>query len=387
MELNHTPSESVITARMREHEVLDLIRSQFSHVVWEGDRCLCFKEGSLRLRTAFGDMSRQGDAYCVQILFIAQQPYFDEELVEPCSGVGRTPDEAIINGTLGFCDGVLKGLLHTFTHNGNETISVDLDGSTHVFCIPAERPVLHMGDKHVPPVDLWDIVKDKMPLYLGKKRAYWIDLFATANGEHPACEARINGTVYPDLTDELYKYVAAQPQAVRFSSDKQFLLLLQESATYTRCPFTKQDVGEITWKAIAAMEEITDEESMHRIYHSIREAVGDNSLGEEICCFIPEIYARQVVQYRDPDALLAVKSGGKGEIRLRKSQLASYGYIEDAVMQYRRKKRPTREQDLKIMSLSAQLRTLHTAMAEGAEVGNIRFAALAYAVSGDYKIR
>lgn len=377
-----------IAAKYSEHEILEYVKEKSPDTLWEGDKRLLFRENGLHLSVAFGEMQPAKGLFCVQLLFISQHPYFDEDLVESCAGIGRTPDEAALNAAEGFCTGVLPMMMAAFKCEGETgEISTELDGEVHTFRVPCFHAVQHMGDKEIPALDLWEIVKDEMPDYLGKKRVYAIKLFATCNGKKPVCEARINGTVYPDLSDVLFRAVLKQKKTEKFASDKVFMLLIQSPRTFTHCPFTKQQVGELTWKAIDAMQEIRDEASHDRIFQEIRAMAGDPSLGEEICCFTPEIYARLVVQYRDADALLAVKGTGKQEIRLRKSQLSSYGYIEDAVFQYLRKRQPDKEQNLRIMGLSAQFKSLNQAILDGSKIEDMRFSALAYSVGEDYQIR
>lgn len=376
-----------LTVKIGEHEVLDIIRSMFANTAFETGKKLVFRKYALHLRVQFGTMEQNNNLYCVQLLFIIEHPYFDEEIVETSVGVGRTPDEATLNGLTGFCDGVLASVLETLDGADSSVMRAEIpDGSVHKFHVPENRRILHMG-KGGEPVDLWEIVKDEIPHYIGKKRVYWIKLFATVNGTSPQCEARINNTVYPDLTDKLYQSVLCRESCKQFGSDKQFILLIQDADTYKPAPFTKQQVGELTWKVIERMKDIRTAADKDKIYTEIRAAVGDSTLGTELTCFIPEIYAEKVIQFRSNDCIDAAEREDKPLLHIRKSQLSSYGFITDAVEQYLRKMHPDGDDNMKIMGLSSQFGSLHQAITAGSLINDLVFAPLVYFIDETYQIR
>lgn len=379
---NVSPAPDVtVEPSLDKPELLAIVAEKCPGAETQGE-FLFYAKHSLHLTVEFGDMRCINSIYTVQLLFIAKHPWFDEDMVESVCGIGKTPDDALRQGTEEFCAGVLYFLLAAFDCKSDTFVDVNVRGEKHTFRVPCVRSVLHKGSGKG--TDLFEVVKDELPHYLGTKRCYWIKLFsATMNGE-PTCEVRINGTVYPDITDVLYREAVRREKTDGFVSDKEFLLLIQLEDTWTLCPFNKQQVGEKTFQALRLMQEIHDEESAQRIMQSIRDNAPSHSLGLELAAFIPEIVAQQVIDFRDSDGLMPVVNHGKPDVELKKSQVRSYGYIEDAVFQFLRKQKPTEDEIKQLLAISAKFHVLSEAMQKGTKIQDLRMSQLVYFVDDAY---
>ncbi len=376
-----TAPDVTIEPSLDRPELLAIVAEKCPGAEKQGES-LFYAKHSLHLTVEFGDMRCINGVYTVQLLFIAQHPWFDEDLVESVAGIGKTPDDAMRQGTEEFCAGVLYFLLAAFDCESDTFIDANVRGEKHTFRVPCVHSVLHKGAGKG--TDLLALVKDELPHYLGTKRCYWIKLFsATIDGE-PTCEVRINGTVYPDITDVLYREAIQREKVQGFVSDKEFILLIQQEDTWTLCPFNKQQVGDKTFRALHMMQEIHDEESAQRIMQNIRNNAPCHSLGLELVTFIPEIVAQQVVDFRDSDGLMPVVNHGKPDMELKKSQVRSYGYIEDAVFQFLRKQKPTEEEIKQLLALSTKFHVLSEAIQKGAKIQDLRLSQLVYFVDEDY---
>lgn len=376
------PENLLIQPTLDSKELLAMVAEKCAGGEMQGDS-LWYPEYRLRLKLAFGQMAKANHMYRVQLLFIVHHPWFDEELVESCAGVGKTPDEAMKRGTENFCSVVFTFLLAAFKCDCDNWLTADIMGRKCDFRIPCTRANMHMGDGEG--VDLWELVKDEMPHYLGTKRCYWVKLFSSSLNGIPNCEARINGIVYPDLTEILEKDVIERNHAVSgFSSDKTFLLLIQKEETYQDCPFTKQEVGELTFRAIRLYQNIKSEYTVEKTNAMIRELAPNDSVAMEVISFLPEIFAQMVVQFRDNDTLIPVVNRGKPEIHLKKSQVRTYGYIEDAVEQYLRKQQPEEDEIKQILAMSSKFHAISQAIENGSKIENLRLSQLVYFVNENY---
>ena len=343
---------------------------------------LYYPEQELKIRLEFGQMHQVENRFSVQLIFLLQHPWFDEELVESCAGLGHDPDQAMKNGTEGFCDGVLQFVLKALRSQGSEIMHSEIMGEAHDFYLPDEKPVLHRGT-NTQGTDLWEIVKHEIPAYLGTKRCYWIKLYSSRIHETPVCEVRINNTVYPDLTDLLMKEAFKNPE---IRMDKQFLLLIQKEETFKPCPFEKQDVGQLAFMALDRMLAITDEASQQKIFHEIHTLCPDYSIAAELTAFLPEICAQIILNFRDNDSLIPVINYSKPEFELKKSQVRSYGYMEDAVEQYLRKMQPSQEDILHIVKISARFEVLVKALHDNTPIENLCMSQLVYFVDKQYHV-
>ncbi len=363
------------------HKLLQTIHDKTEGAEWNGENGLRYPCG-LELSLEVHQTNSYPNGCCAQMLFVMWHPFFDEDMVESVAGVGETMAAALENGVESFCTGVLMFVLAALQCNGEKTITANLQGKEYVFREPCVIGTQHRGAKDEKTVDLWGLVKDKIPQYLGTKKAYWIKLFSACMGE-TICEARINGMVFPDLADVLYQAIADGKSTAKDCSDKTFVLLIQDDATYTPCPFTKREVSELAFKALDMMQEIHDEESHKRIFSEIQALTPHPHLGGEACSFLPEIYSHIVLNYRASDSVLPV-SLQCGEVR--KSQIRSFGYLEQAVLQYMRERKPGKDENLNILCLSAEFKAAHQAVVNGTKLEDLRFSPLGYVTPEDYVI-
>ncbi len=367
-------------------QLLEIVKEKCDGAQWQGDKHLVYKDLDLSLTVKIGECGGAGNRFSAQLLFVLEHPYFDDELVESSVGVGSSIDEAMKIAAESFCASVLTFIIAALKCTGEETITTTIDGNEHIFHIPCTRAIHHYGLKSDKPADLWNIVKNRIPQYLGTKKAYWIKLYSSYTGQNSACEVRINGIVYPDITDLLYKAAAVKDNSATFSSDKQFILLIQDDSTYKSCPFDIEQVRELTWEAIEKMKTIHDKETHKSVFEDIRESTPITSLGRELCAFIPEIYSQVIVNYRDSDGIMPVIDRNVKSTVYMKSQIRSYGYIQYAIYRYLEKYRPSSEENIKILTLSAKFGAVNKAVGDGAKLEDLRMSALGYPVDEDYVI-
>lgn len=362
---------------MDVHAMLAKIKEEHPDAQWQGDTCLSFPSG-LELRISLGAVDTFPKGVCAQILFVMWHPFFDEDLVESVAGMGRTEAAAKQDGLKAFCEGVLPFVTGALECTGERIIRTELQGKERIFREPCVMGTLHRGEGKA--ADLWEIIKSEIPRYLGTKKAYWVKLLSSRMGKD-ICEVRINGMVFPDLTDVLYKAIAEGKSTVNGAMDKSFVLLIQDDATYTPCPYSKADAVALAHKALTKMLAIEDEESHRAVYKEIQQM--HPLLGGEACAFLPEIYSHILLNYRANDSLLPV-SLNIGEVR--RSQVRSFGYFESAVLDYLKKFRPQHDDRVKILRLSAEFSAVNQAMAGGSKLEDLRFAPLAYVTPEDYII-
>ena len=364
------------------HEILSILQSAVPGGDLVGEQ-LVYKQHDLHIGVHFGDMRYSDEGFNVQLLLIAQHPFFDEELVESVSGVGRTADAAIRKAAAN-AGMVLPLILQAFDSKSDVWLTSEIMGHSYRFRVPVECGALHAGIGE--PTDLWELVKDEIQHYLGTKRCYWIRMFSASVNGIPSCEVRINGAVCPDITDRLYTDVLKYKDTKGLVVDKAFMLLIQDEATYKPCPFTKQEVGEATFRAFRLIQNIQDEGTSRKVQRQIVESVPQHSLGIELMSFLPEIVAHQVVRFRDSDSLMPVVERGKPDVELRKTQVRSFGYIEDAVFQYLQKQNPTEDEIRQVLAVSAKFHALSEAMEQNIPIEELKMSQLVYFVDRDYQV-
>ena len=347
---------------------------------------LRYRKHDLRVSVEIAELrsDREQSAWSAMLLFIAKHPFFDEDLVQQGTAVGRDADDAIRSAAKQIAAEPLAHILAAFDTQGGEVLETNLRGELHRFHAPVSPAVSHIGAGEPP--DLWHCVKDVIPQYLGTKRCYWVSLSAaTANGI-PQCEARINGSVLSDLSYMLMDALADRTKEPGFIADRAFVLLIQDEETYQPCPFTKQEVGELVFRALRLLPGVKDKESDLKIQKAILGSAPQRSLGVELISFLPEIVAIQTVHFRDNDGLMPVVNRGKPDVELKKSQVRSFGYMEDAVFQYLQKQRPDEVEIKHILAMSAKFHALTDGLEQGTPIGELRMSQLVYFVDETYRV-
>ena len=377
------PDFDTLTPEQQRKELLSIAAAHFPGAVWEGDT-LHYTKYALHIGLEFGQISSHEERFSAQLLFILRHDWFDEDLVESCASIGHSLEEAMKNCTEEFSENVLKSVLAAFENQGTETITADIMGDKYLFHVPEHFSAMHKGKGT--PADLFSVVKDKLPEYLGTKRVYWVKLYSADMGEKQFCEARINGNVYPDLTDLLYQELFSRTDR-QISIDKTFLVFIQDNATYKACPFTKQNVGELTFMTLDLLTDVKDETSRQEITEQIQKFCPDYSIFIELISFLPEIAAHKIVEFRDNDTLIPVIDYGKPEFELKKSQVRSFGYMEDAFDQYLRKREPNREEIMNLLRMSSKFEVMARALQDSAvKIQDLRLSQLVYFVNQSYHV-
>ncbi|HBB72142.1 MAG TPA: hypothetical protein DCZ71_05990 [Ruminococcus sp.] len=399
---DNTPEPDAAPAPQAEPEVKPVISSQkapegagfdplkyiagkYPEAQLSGDS-LYFPDHDLTMKVRTGEIQSQGNAFTVQLLFILTHPFFEEELVESCAGMGSSPYKALQMGTDSFEAGVLTFVLAALKCTGDNEIEAKVGDDTVRFRVPDVMAMLHIGPKNVQNTAFWELLRDEIAKYLGRQKAYWIKMYAGWTGKDLVTEVRINGVVYPDLTARLRELAGKPDDTENYASDKQFVLLIQKDETFVPAPYTKEQVKEQTYAAIEKMMEIEDQESYQRVMTEIIDSCPWKSLGYELAAFIPEMYTGIVLNIGAGDGLNARKKESGETVSMKRSQVRSFSWIDSAVYRYIREKKPGREENLKVMGISSRFRAVHQAILNGSKMEDLVFSEMMYNVPEDYEI-
>lgn len=153
----------------RKTEVFGVIAEKFEGTRTADDKLYFDKyDLTIEFRTAGERVGLRNSS--VQLLFILTHPLFEETLVESCAGIGEDAESAAKNSAENFCDSVLKYVLESLDGKNTAKLVSEIDGEKHEFSLPSEIGSYCTGDS-ITDSDLWSIVKDDIPNYIGKKRA------------------------------------------------------------------------------------------------------------------------------------------------------------------------------------------------------------------------
>lgn len=367
-----------------ENKIFNVILNRTSGGVIN-ENVLEYPERRLSIRVHTEDTPVKGEKKMVQAFFKVNHPFFDVPMCEVVPGYGKSRDEALVSAAENFGATVLVPVMMAMDCTDTDEITAESDGRKHIFRMPCSIISSTIGENNPNKKSLWDIVKEEIPSYLGGKKAYWIKLYASVMGSENVCEVRINDTVYPDITDLLCEYAATWNINGGFHSEKEFVLLIQDDSTFENYPITPDKVMECTYSVLQMFKEHYKEQDVDFIYTEAVKLCGDASIAYELFAFAPEIYASIVLNCRESDSISI--TAGDRTINLKKSQMRSYGYMEQAVRKYLYSSRPDRDESMKIMCRSSRCGAVRQALLNGAKFENLIIAPIMCNAPKEYVLK
>ncbi len=333
------------------------------------DDCVIMPKG-FTIDVQIGRMEENEGIKILQTIFVITNDDFDEPLIEPVDSQGQTDEEAANMAVEIFNGGVWHPLDQSMTKKNPQHISVDFLRQHYDFDMYAQS-VVRIGVKNKQPTMLINFIRNEIPKYLGSKKYYWLRVYLAKYKEKKIIEVRINGSVCVELSKYFEEYVEKEMDAEQtFVSEKQYAIFVQREDD--QCPFKKDLVMKASRETIKLMSNITSAEEYQDMLKKLQELTeGDLNLASEIRVFIPEIFAKLTLGYKEGDSLFLLEGEGEEQqsIEFKKTQLRSYFYMQQAVLEYLGGK-PTQEEVSRIVTNSVAFRELRNAIETAKGQGN-----------------
>lgn len=366
---------------LRKQKVFDLIKSKFKNYAEENNVLVSEKNG-ITINVDFGRKNLIKGVTLLQVNFTVTHSCFDEDIIESVAGAGNNIDDALHNATENFMQGVLIPIEQVIEDKNTHTIKSELWGDIHTFKISdTDRELTtKRTDKNKKP--LWSLVEKLIPKYLGNKKAYWIKLFVSCSAENSISEVRINNVLCPELTDILNKYAEEWEDRKDYHSEKLFVLMVQDDETYKKPSFSRSQIKDFTIKSIKIFEAVNSEDDYKNLSDKIYKLTQEKNLARELYVLIPEIYCQMILNVKSENKIHIIKNNVMRDFN--KSQIRSYGYIEEAIFEYVSKKKPTQRQIVQVISCSSIFSSINKAMQHGAKLEDLMLQGITYTVDDDY---
>ncbi|HNZ99918.1 DUF6348 family protein [Ruminococcus sp.] len=298
----------------------------------------------------------------LQVVFIVRHDDFDEPLIEPVDAQGRTEEDVAQMAVEIFHGGVWHPLDQSVTKKNGIHVPVDFLRQHYDFDMYCQS-VVRIGVKDKEPTMLVNFIRNEIPKYIGSKKYYWLRIYLAKFKEKEIIEVRLNGSVLVELPQYFKEYVEKEMNATEtFVSEKQYAILVQREED--QCPFKKELVMSAAKETIQSMTKITSREEYIEMSKKLEELTeGNKDLAAEIRVFIPEIFAKLTLGYREGDSLFLLEGEGEEQqsIEFKKTQLRSYFYLQQAILEFL-STRPSQEDVSRIVTNSVAFRELKKAL-------------------------
>lgn len=311
--------------------------------------------------------------YNLQTIFIIRNDYLkdkDEPIIEPIASQGKDFDSALKMLIESFEALIWRPMKMMFDKGKALPISSNYLGQHYDYDLYVNSVVL-MGDPERKPAMLIYYIKDVLSSFLGSKKYYWVRIFLARQGTKGTenykqnIEVRVNGVVCPSLSKRFQPYVDSWKDQDIAVVEKQFAFIVNKEEE-DLCPFTKEQVVEYTRKTLPLMENCKSAEEAVEMKKQMDEFIGNPALSAEIRIFIPEILAKLTLGYNEGDDLFLLQPNPEGDdaeqkkvpVRFRKTQLRSYYYIQQVLIDYLSRTKPEKEKVQNIVFNSVTFREL-----------------------------
>lgn len=344
--------------------ILDKLNEKLKGMLY--DNCIIMPKG-FSIDVQIGRTDEKDDIKIIQAIFIVKHDDFDEPLIDPVDAQGKTDDEVAQMSADIFYAGVWHPIEQSINKKNPVHFSVDYLRQHYDFDMYCQS-VVRIGVKDKKPVMIMAFIKDEIAKYLGSKKYYWIRAYLAKMGEKKIVEIRVNGSVCPDLGKFFEEYINSWDDDPGFVCEKQYAIFVQRDED--KCPFNKQTVIEAAREAISLMTKIKSRDDYEAMSDKLVEMTGDKDLAAEIRIFIPEVFAKLTLGYREGDSLFLMEGEGDdvSQIEFKKTQLRSYFYIQQAVLEFFNSK-PSQEDVTTIVTNSVAFRELRKALEQAKEHG------------------
>lgn len=366
-----------------KNTVLESLNEKLNGTLY--DDCIIMPKG-FTIDVQVGRLEESDGIKILQTIFIIKHDDFDEPLIEPVDSQGKDEIEAAKMAVEIFFGGVWHPLDQSINKKNPQHVSVDFLRQHYDFDMYCQS-VVRIGVKDKPPTMLVNFLRTEIPKYLGSKKYYWLRIYLAKYKEKKIIEVRINGSVCVELPKYFEEYVEKEMHAEEtFVSEKQYAIFVQREDD--QCPFKKEIVMNAAKETISMMEKINNHEEYVAMADKLEELVeGDKNIAAEIRVFIPEIFAKLTLGYREGDSLFLLEGEGDDQqsLEFKKTQLRSYFYLQQVVLEYL-SSQPEQEKVTRIVTNSVAFRELKRAIDTAKEKGQELKPSDLYVPGTSYKI-
>ena len=290
------------------------------------DNTLFIPEYSLSIRPQI----TKSDSNMAVINYYLYSENWDREIFECSASMGENRKQALSLTEQGFIFGIMSGIKYMMKDEFFKEIKTEFNGS-HSWKMYSSD-IVAMGDvpETINPSEIWGIIENEIPKYLGNQKISYIKVFAAKNKDDITGECRINDEPIKELGELIVQYISKW-NTENFGLKKQFFFAVQDDKTYIPYPYTEEQIEKFVLETADMFEKVETEKDLDDMLQNFGDKIGDYDLAEELMGFIPEICAERAFPNINYPEKVIIYMGENKKIEVNKSQIASYYMIKKAV--------------------------------------------------------
>lgn len=290
------------------------------------DNTLFIPEYSLSIRPQI----TKSDSNMAVINYYLYSENWDREIFECSASMGENRKQALSLAEQGFIFGIMSGIKYMMKDEFFKEIKTEFNGS-HSWKMYSSD-IVAMGDvpETINPSEIWGIIENEIPKYLGNQKISYIKVFAAKNKDDITGECRINDEPIKELGELIVQYISKW-NTENFGLKKQFFFAVQDDKTYIPYPYTEEQIEKFVLETADMFEKVETEKDLDDMLQNFGDKIGDYDLAEELMGFIPEICAERAFPNINYPEKVIIYMGENKKIEVNKSQITSYYMIKKAV--------------------------------------------------------
>lgn len=322
-----------------------------------------------------------------QIVYQLHHSWLEEPIVESLAASGDTIEDAIHQAAKSFMDNILSIYMDAVQHK---------EGAQRVRVVNTKPQdyLVYRGSMNgvgkregVLEGDFWDMMKDDIVGNLSDRKAHWIRVFTSKNKNNIICEMRIDGHEINSLSEKLIPYAEEWNCLDTYHSEKQGILLIQDTQSFASNTHSMEDIKTYTMKTMMLLEKCHSKEEHANVRKQLFKMCNDESLTYEIFYLIPELYCMYAYPKVEFGDQLYLIQKGEGTKEIQRSQLYSYAHIKTCVDQHLKNDNVNRLIVNNVLAYSANAKAIHKALDEGSQLDELIIPGIGILIPKNYKMR
>lgn len=322
-----------------------------------------------------------------QIVYQLHHAWLDEPIVESVAASGENIEDAIHQAAKSFVDNILAVYLQALDETSEKTKVRVIGNKPQDYFV--YRGVINGVGRRVGVLegDFWDMLQDDILASLSDRKAHWIRVFTSKNKDNIICEMRIDGHEVSALSEVLLSYAETWECIDTYHSEKQGILLIQDSEADQINEFTMEEIKSYTNKTISLLEKCHSKEDHANVRMQLFKLCKDESLTYEILHLIPELYCMHAYAKVEFEDKLYLICKGKETQELRCSQLYSFAHIKSCVDQHLMNDNVNRVIVNNVLCYSANAKAILKALDEGNHLDELLIPGIGILIPKNYILR
>lgn len=299
-------------------------------IVGEGEDCIHIPGWNVVITPQISQLSHKSVVLDIYLYF----PEWGREIYECSAGMGTDLKQALGMAIGSFMFSLMDGIGAMVSKDRPKLLETRFAGKDHRFHVYLSN-IVGMGDSPRSAPDVyWKLLKEDIRKRLGNQAFCFVKVYGAKVNGQVIGECRIDDVKSDELSAKVADLVKDWDDT-QFSSHKQFFLICQDKQTLLPYAYSGPEGRERFAQAVIQAARMFHASNTQELYDTLSdrlaEEIGDKTLAQGCCTFLPELCARNAFQEISYGETLELVRGEQEPTICYQSQLADYWPMWDVL--------------------------------------------------------